>query len=63
LDPDSAHHDRQTGPDPHYWRMRTYQGWPAKERKELDRRLHGYRSQQQPCIVRARNARGLSIAA
>ncbi|MBN0077602.1 hypothetical protein JTL69_34980, partial [Pseudomonas aeruginosa] len=63
LDPVTAEHDRHTGRDPHYWRKRTYQGWPAKERKELDRRLHGYPWQQQPCIVRARIDPGLSIEA
>ncbi len=63
LDPVTAEHDRHTGRDPHYWRKRTYQGWPAKERKELDRRLQGYPWQQQPCIVRARIDPGLSIEA
>ena len=62
LDPVTAEHDRHTGRDPHYWRKRTYQGWPAK-RKMLDRRLQGYPWQQQPCIVRARIDPGLSIEA
>ncbi len=63
FDPVTAEHDRRTGRDPHYWRKRTYQGWQAKERKELDRRLHEYPWQQQPCIVRARIDPELSIEA
>ncbi len=63
FDPVTVEHDRRTGRDPHYWRKRTYQGWQAKERKELDRRLHEYPWQQQPCIVRARIDPELSIEA
>ncbi|HBO4049578.1 TPA: hypothetical protein NIC38_004317 [Pseudomonas aeruginosa] len=63
FDPVTAEHDRRTGRDPHYWRKRTYQGWQAKERKELDRRLHEYPWQQLSCIVRARIDPGLSIEA
>ncbi|MCT2410093.1 hypothetical protein MNU23_00020 [Pseudomonas aeruginosa] len=63
FDPVTAEHDRRTGRDPHYWRKRTYRGWQAKERKELDRRLHEYPWQQQPCIVRARIDPELSIEA
>lgn len=63
LDPTTVIHDTNTGRNPRRWRDQARRGWIAGGLKTLSKQLEEYPWQSQPCIVKARIDRSLSIEA
>ncbi|MFJ4143761.1 hypothetical protein [Pseudomonas sp. NPDC089734] len=63
LDPVTVAHDARTQRKPRRWRDQAMNGWKTSGEKKLNQQLQRYPWQQQPCVIKARLSKELTIEA